>query len=421
MKYSNKVIEMIQSANLDKVNENIELAFLHDDEDTLYLLGNTLFQLGFLEETKRVYNHLIDINPSDDELKIYLAEIEIEDGKELEALNLLHSIEDNSPSYPQALLVQADYYHLNGLPEVSIQKLEEAEELMPEEPIIKFAIGEVHFTTADYQKATNYYELLLEDGIEDIAGTLIHSRLGNAYLMLGSYKKAINSLRESLALKDDPEVYYQLGFAHTQQEDFQKGIDSLNEAKEMDPSLISVYVLLASAYEQLNQLEDSMKAIEEGISFNEVNIGLYLLAAEYAAKLNEYDKAEEYYQKALLLEPENEHILIKYAQYLNYMGEYEDIVELFSKTPKSIQVLPEVMWLLANAHNELDDYDKARELFDQTYDYLDANLDFLKDFIFFLREDGQREKMQEVLSIYTTMVTEYDDEIASLLDDLSYE
>lgn len=421
MTYSNKVIEMIQTANLEKVDENIELAFLHDDEDTLYLLGNTLFQLGFLEETKRVYNHLIDINPRDDELKIYLAEIEIEDGNELEALNLLHSIEETSPSYTQSLLVQADYYHLNGLPEVSIQKLEEAEEILPEEPVIKFAIGEVYFTTADYQKATNYYEFLLEEGIEEIAGTLIYSRLGNTYLMLGSYKKAIDSLTESLSFKDDPEVYYQLGFAYIQQEDFQQGIDSLNEAKEIDPSLISIYVLLADAFEQLNQLENAIKAIEEGISLNEVNTELYLLAADYSTKLNDHDKAEEYYQDALKLEPENEDILIKYAQYLNYMSEYEDIIELFNQSPTTMQELPEAMWLLANANNELDEYDNARTLFEQAYDYLDANLDFLKDYIFFLREDGQRDKMQEVLNKYTSMTFEYDDEIASLLDDLSYE
>src|SRR5699024_12550689 len=126
MTYSEKVIEAIQTGNLDEVDQLIELALGADDEETLYLHGNTLFQLGFLEETKRVYNHLIDINPSDDELKIYLAEIEIEDGNELEALELLHSIDRNSSSYSQSLLVQADYYHLNGLLEVSIQKLEEA-------------------------------------------------------------------------------------------------------------------------------------------------------------------------------------------------------------------------------------------------------------------------------------------------------
>lgn len=420
MTYSEKVIEAIQTGNLDEVDELIQLALGADDEETLYLLGNTLFQLGFLEETKRVYNHLIDINPSDDELKIYLAEIEIEDGQELEALELLHSIDPTSSSYSQSLLVQADYYHLNGLPEVSIQKLEEAEELLPEEPVVKFALAEVYFTTAEYQLAANYYEVLIDDNVEEVAGTLINARLGNAYLMLGNYEKAIENLNEALSYKDDPEVYYQLGFAYIQQEEFQKAIDVLNQAKEIDPSLVSVYILLSEAFEQLNQLENSLQAIEEGITINEINIELYLLAAEYAAKLGDYPKAESYYQEALKIEPENERIILKYAEFLNYMASYEDILELFAQVPEQIQQLPEAMWILATANNELDEYDKARNLFDQAYSYLEDNLDFLKDYAFFLREDGRRDKMQEVLEKYTAMNPEYDDDIASLMNDYPY-
>lgn len=420
MTYSEKVIEAIQTGNLDEVDELIQLALGADDEETLYLLGNTLFQLGFLEETKRVYNHLIDINPSDDELKIYLAEIEIEDGQELEALELLHSIDPTSSSYSQSLLVQADYYHLNGLPEVSIQKLEEAEELLPEEPVVKFALAEVYFTTAEYQLAANYYEVLIDDNVEEVAGTLINARLGNAYLMLGNYEKAIENLNEALSYKDDPEVYYQLGFAYIQQEEFQKAIDVLNQAKEIDPSLVSVYILLSEAFEQLNQLENSLQAIEEGMTINEINIELYLLAAEYAAKLDDYPKAESYYQEALKIEPENERIILKYAEFLNYMASYEDILELFAQVPEQIQQLPEAMWILATANNELDEYDKARNLFDQAYSYLEDNLDFLKDYAFFLREDGRRDKMQEVLEKYTAMNPEYDDDIASLMDDYPY-
>ncbi len=421
MTYSEKVIEAIQSGNLEEVDSNIESAFLYDDEDTLYLLGNTLLQLGFLEETKRVYNYLIDSNPGDDELKIYLAEIEIEDGNELEALELLHAIDETSESYPQALLVQADYYHINGLPEVSIQKLTEAAQILPDEPVILFALGEVYFSTGEYQHAVQYYERLLEEGIDEVAGTIIHSRVGNAYLMLANYEKASEHLNETLTFKEDPEVYYQLGFVYLQQEEYLKAIDSINQAKEMDPSLVSIYILLAEAYEQLKQLNDSLAAIEEGITFNEVNVELYLLAGEYAAKLSEYEKAEAHYQKALELEPENEQVVLKYAQYLNYMGEYEDVLALFEASLESIQFLPEALWILAQANNELDEYDKAREMYQQAYHYLDDQLDFLKEFAFFLREDGQREQLYEVLVKYTSMEPEYDEEIAALLDDFSYE
>ena len=417
MTNSEKVIQAIQSGNLEEVDEWIQRALDEDDDETLYLLGNSLYQLGFLEETKKVYNHLIDIHPNDDELKIYLAEIEIEDGNELEALDLLHSIDNTSSSYTQSLLVQADYYHLNGLPEVSIQKLEEAEELAPEEPVIRFALAEVYFTTAEYQLAANYYERLIEEGLEEIAGTLINARLGNAYLMLGNYEEAINHLSEALSFKDDPEVYYQLGFAYIQKEEFYQAIEKLNQAKEMDPSLISAYILLGEAYEQINDIEKSLQIIEEGLTINEINIELYLTAAEYAEKINDNEKTNQYFQKALDIEPENERIVLRYAEFLNHLGQYEEVIELFGKAPESIRQLPEALWLLATTNNELDEYDKARDYFNQAYIGLTNNLAFLKDYAFFLREDGQREKMHDILERYISIDPEYDEDIASLMED----
>lgn len=420
MTYSEKVIEEIQLGNLEEVDANISLALEHDDEETLYLLGNTLFQLGFLEETKRVYNHLVDVNPGDDELKIYLAEIEIEDGNEIEALDLLHTIDNTSEAYPQSLLVQADYYHLNGLPEVSIQKLEEAESLLPKEPVIHFALAEVYFTIADFKNAITYYEKITEVGIEEIGGTLISARLGNAYLMTGEYQKAANYLSEALSYKDDPEIFYQLGFVHLNQEEYQQALEALNKAKTLDPSLIAVYLLLAEAYENLNQLDKALAALEEGILINAMNPELYLAAAEVATKLNDFTLADKYYREAVALEPENESTVIKYATYLNYIESYDEVLELFENSPESMQEDPDAMWILAKANNALEEYDQARILFAQAYHYLNDRLDFLKDYAFFLREDGQRDKMRTVLEEYMNLTAEPDDEMLSLFDDFSY-
>lgn len=417
MTYSEKVIEAIQNGDLEIVDENLQLALDLDDEETLYLLGNSLLQLGFLEETKRVYNHLVDVNPGDDELKIYLAEIEIEEGNELEALDLLHTIDETSDSYPQSLLVQADYYHLKELPEVSIQKLQEAEELLPEEPVVKFALAEVFFTIADHQNAIIYYENLLEEGIEEVAGTILNARLGNAYLMIGDYKQAEENLNKALTYEDDPEVYYQLGFVYVNQEEYHKAVDALNQAKASDPSLIAVYLLLAEAYEQLQQLKEGLKAIEEGISVSEVNIELYLKASELATKLDDYELADNYYKEAVELEPENERTILSYAEYLDYTGNYDEVIALFEEAPNTVQVLPKAMWLLALANNELEEYEKARTFFDQAYPYLEDQLDFLKDYALFLREDGQREKMREVIEKYLELSPEFDQEMASLLED----
>lgn len=417
MNYSEMMIAEIQNGNLDKVEEQLELALQFDDSDTLYLLGNTLFQLGFLIETKKVYNHLIDKHPEDDELKIYLAEIEIEDGNELEALNLLHTIDPSSSAYAQSLLVQADYYHLNGLPEVSIQKLLEAEERLPEEEVIKFALGEVYYSMADYQNAIKYYEMLTTLGYDEVSGTLISVRLGSCYVMIGEYEKALAYLEEALTLKADPEVYYQIGLVYVQQEEYDKAIEPLTKAKELDPSLSSVYILLAETYERQNHLEKALEEIESSFSINEFNIDFYFKAAEIAVKLKDYTKAAEYYKQAINLGTDNDRAIIKYAEFLNYMDEYEEVVDLLEHSSATIQQLPQSLWLLANAYNQIDEYDKARSFYEQASTYLMTELDFLKEYAFFLREDGQRDKMKQVAQSYLNISTEPDIEMEALLYD----
>lgn len=420
MKYSEIVIAEIQNGNFDEVAINMELALESDDSDTLYLLGNTLFQLGFLNETKRVYNHLIDIHPEDDELKIYLAEIEIEDGRELDALDLLHSINSESEMYPQSLLVQADYYHLNGLPEVSLQKLEEAENLLEDEPVIKFAIAEVYFTIADYQNAIIKYNDIVEQGIEEISGTIISARLGSCYLMIGDYAKAIEYLEDALSYKDDPEIFYQLGIVYVQQEEYTKAIEPLEQAIEHDPSLTGAHILLAEVYEKQNDIKKALEMIENGIQYNDIYLELYFKAAELSAKLDKLEQAESYYQRAMNIEPDNDSAVVKYAEFLSVMEDDEKIIDLYDNVSDTIRQLPESLWILAKANNALDEYDTARKYYEQANLYLDDDSDFLKEYAFFLREDGQRDKMKVVINKYLTLIPGEDFEMAALLDEFDY-
>ena len=417
MKYSEIVIAEIQNGNLEAAEENLELAINYDDEDTLYLLGNTLYQLGFLIETRKVYNYLLELNPGDDELKIYLAEIDIEDGNELEALDLLHSIEVTSPIYPQSLLVQADYYHLNGLPEVSIQKLKEAEDILPDEPIIMFALAEIYYTTADYQRAIQYYEKITLHGTDEVAGTLLSERLGNAYMLIGEFSDAVDYYKEALTFKETPEIYYHLGLVYVQQSELTKAVEPLEKAKTLDPSLSGAYFLLSEVYEQQNNVEKALEEIEEGISQNELNIDFYFKAAELSTKLNDLEKTSNYYEEAIAVAPDNDLPYIKYGEYLSFMGSYEEVIRLLDQAGETTKQLPEALWLLATAHNNIEEYDKARDLFADASQYLTGDLDFLKEYAFFLREDGQTEKMREIANKYVMLNNETDFEMMALLED----
>ena len=71
-------------------------------------------------------------------------------GNEDEALDLLLEIEETSPEYPQALLVLADYYQMQGLFEVAEKRINEALAILPDEPLLHFAKAELLFETGRF-------------------------------------------------------------------------------------------------------------------------------------------------------------------------------------------------------------------------------------------------------------------------------
>lgn len=396
MSYSQKMIDSLQNDQLSEAEELFILALEQDSIDELYQLSDSLYQLGFLEQTKRVLHHLLDHKPQDDEIRVNLAEIAIEEGNELEAIEWLQAIDKDSEVYPQALLVSADYYQVLDLPEVSEQKLLEAQSILENEPVILFALAELHFTMGKYAQAIREYEQLLTMGEENLAGIHLVSRLGSAYSALGDWENAIGYLEEAVEVDDTVDTLFQLGFTYFQIKEYPRANECLYKVKEMDHSYTSLYPYLAKGLDEENQLDKASEIIEEGLLQDKTNYQLYLIGAEVELKRSNEVKAEQYYKLALELDPDNETISLQYTNFLLHQERYEETVEFVQKALTELDADPQLHWNLAVAQNELEEYDAARRAYDKAYPYFDTNIEFLKQYFFFLREEGQIEKSREV-------------------------
>ena len=67
----------------------------------------------------------------------------------------------DDPNYPEALLLLADLFQMEGLYEVSEQKLLEAKKLLPNEGVIDFALGELYSEEGKFIEAIRCYEIVL--------------------------------------------------------------------------------------------------------------------------------------------------------------------------------------------------------------------------------------------------------------------
>lgn len=400
MTYSEQAIQALQNSNYEAYQLNLEEAILKDLDDDLYLLVDSLFQLGFLQDARRIIERLQESHPVDDQLKINLAEIYIEETQYLDAFNLLSQVEASSPAYPQALLVLADYYQLEGLPEVSEQKLLEARQIMPDEPVIKFALAELYFVMGRTQQAIALYEELLVGGLDDFPGVQLSGRLGAAYSEIGDFENAQAYFEEAVEEKETTDNLFQLAMVYYQKEEYQRSNELLFKVKSLDHTYASLYLFLAKGLEQEQRLQEAFEVVKEGLQVDQTNEQLYALAATISVKLGDNDLAQEYFDQGVALNPENVRILVEYSNFLNYVKDYEANVTLIHRALEQDDIDPQLYWNLAVAQNELENYGEAARAFEKTYPHFSSNLDFLKEYLMFLQEEGNHKKWLEVAQEY---------------------
>ncbi|GEK90612.1 tetratricopeptide repeat protein [Alkalibacterium kapii] len=403
MSYSTQMIEAIQNEELGLASELLLQAIDSDPDEELYALIETLYDLGFLNETKEVVTELLTRYPEDDGLKLTLAEIAIEEGDELEAFEWLNKVEPDSPFYVQSLLVSADYYQTLELPEVSKEKLIEAKTLLPEEPVIDFALGELLFTSGKYKEAIPYYENLLMSHHLEFAGTSIYGRLGSAYGIIGDLGNAIDYMTEAVDMQESTDHLFQLGYLYFTNENYTRSTELFNKVKEQDPSYTSVYVYLAKGYLEQNDEEAALKVVDEGRFYDKENPSLYIVGAEASLAKGDTEAAETFYKKAMERDPENLTLTLHLSNLLIEQERFQEALDIMEMPLEAGEDDPQLYWNSAKAYNHEEDFYKARENYEKAYYSLKDSPEFLKDYAVFLREEGDREGFIKLSERYLTL------------------
>ncbi|WP_313630190.1 tetratricopeptide repeat protein [Enterococcus devriesei] len=412
--YSEKMLAALREEELSEANLMFEEALKKDSPELLASLAEELQSLGFLGETQRILEKLLADFPEEDMFYLSLAEIAIEEDDIDKAFEYLEQIQPDSENYLESLLVTADLYQVLGIPEVSEAKLLQAKTLAPEEPLITFALAELHFSTNQLGEAINDYGQLQKQGIDEIANISIDERIGSAYSMMGGFEEAIPFLERALEKEHTSDRLFQLGFTYYQLHDHQKAINYLQELETLDPQYQSVYYYLTDSLKEEELLEEALTVAEKGIKENPYQVELLHLASEIAYRLRDSKKAEELLQQALETGEKTAETLLTLSNlYLNE-EQPDKAIEMISQMDEEDN--PYAAWNLAQAYNELEDFEAAGTYYKQAYEDLAHEPDFLKAYGLFLREDGQIELARKVLTSYLQLEPG-DLEVQSLLEE----
>lgn len=316
------------------------------------------------------------------------------------------SIEDyvidltNKEDYPTLKILLSHYETILGHQNLLTDIMKES---------LKSDLGCIYFHLGDYKKSKNILEEKLirsNKNSQKFARELIC--LGNIYSVLGNYDKAIEFIKESIAIyqKQIPKSYAGIALALTALGNIYRWAGDFKEAKGLFEKSLEIYnkyepksyagMALSSAYlgntyrelgdyqRSKNLLEQSLIAYKKFLPDNHIKIAQILMYMGITDRdLHNYENSKRLISKSLLVYKNfysKNHIDIAWAlAHLgivnNKLGNYKKARDLLEK---SLIIYKKhvsenhvgVAWVLlnlGNSYKELGDYKKARELTEKSY------------------------------------------------------
>lgn len=399
MTVNNAMTEMMQAleqGDLALIDQLLESFLMKELPEEIYALAEIFMQYGYMKEADRVLEHLQFLFPEEAQLKIDRANVLMELGNEDEALDLLLEIEETSPEYPQALLVLADYYQMQGLFEVAEKRINEALAILPDEPLLHFAKAELLFETGRFLEAARLYEDLYEQQNE-FAGIQLVERLAEVYRAGATYETAFDYYVKALEDEVKPDILFGAAYSAFQSQKYEMAIKQLEELKELDPDYFSAYLLLAESYAMTEDNQKAYAAIQEGLKRDEYDKSLYLFAGKMALKNGLPEEAEQHLREAIALDPEYMEAVLALISVFGQQERHEDVIELFETLQQNDFEWSTLYPFAAEAYENLELYDRAYEFYRLAYNDFKEDATFLEKYVYFLLEEGKRSEAKEVL------------------------
>ncbi|MCG4823039.1 tetratricopeptide repeat protein [Streptococcus gordonii] len=411
MKNSEKMLSAIEAQDLVQAEQWFEKALLEDSDSILLDLAEYLESIGFFLQAKRIYNKLAPLYP---QVNLNLAAIASEDGDLEEAFGYLEEIRSNDPWYVNALLIKADLYQMEGLPDVAREKLVEASQLS-DDPIITFGMAEIDFELGNFTQAIKEYASLDNRTIYEQTGISTYQRIGVSYASLGKFEAAIEFLQKAIELEYDESAVFELAVILYDQEDYQKANLYFKQLDTLSPDFEGYEYIYAMSLHADNQAEAALLMAQQGLNKNPFDSQLALLASQVSYELHDTEKAESYLLDAWDNADDLEELALRLTNLYLEQERYEDILALEDQDWDNVLT----RWNIARSYQVLEDIEKAQELYGELHRDLRDNPEFLEEYIYLLRECGELERAKQEAQHYLSLVPD-DSVMQEFYDSMDY-
>ncbi len=387
-----KLIDDINLQKLDSLDSRVNDALTSNNDDALFILGETLYNFGLTPQGLEVFRTLYHKYPDESELLIYFIEGLMSENQTDEALEYLSQVAIST----EKLMLEADLYQQINMTEVAIDKLIEARELEPNDPIIHFALAEMLYFDGQYLRATREYEVVLGTGEYEVNGINLFARMADCALQSGNYSDAINLYDEINEDEMTSEDFFKKAIAYEKNDITHEAIKITKNLLSKDPDFIQGYFYLQSLYENEKNYPDAIETGKEGLRLNQFYKELMVSTGSLEIEHGDANEGVELLKQALEVDNAYHEPLLILSDLFRNEEDYEAIIALLSYVDED-DLDPVFMWHLAHAFGQEERDKEAQHFFELAYPTMKTQSAFLSDYYYYLIEIGYKEKAKTIL------------------------
>ncbi|MHB7914762.1 tetratricopeptide repeat protein [Staphylococcus haemolyticus] len=387
-----KLIDDINLQKLDNLDSRVNDALTSNNDDALFILGETLYNFGLTPQGLEVFRTLNHKYPDESELLIYFIEGLMSENQTDEALEYLSQVAIST----EKLMLEADLYQQINMTEVAIDKLIEARELEPNDPIIHFALAEMLYFDGQYLRATREYEVVLDTGEYEVNGINLFARMADCALQSGNYSDAINLYDEINEDEMTSEDFFKKAIAYEKNDITHEAIKITKNLLSKDPDFIQGYFYLQSLYENEKNYPDAIETGKEGLRLNQFYKELMVSTGSLEIEHGDANEGVELLKQALEVDNAYHEPLLILSDLFRNEEDYEAIIALLSYVDED-DLDPVFMWHLAHAFGQEERDKEAQHFFELAYPTMKTQSAFLSDYYYYLIEIGYKEKAKTIL------------------------
>lgn len=161
------------------------------------------------------------------------------------------------------------------------------------------------------------------------------SELGEAYVGIGQYEKAVEAERHALQLKqDDPHSWVNIGAAYDHLAQHDKAIDADKHAIHLKPNDEDAWLRLGTAYAGSGQHNQEADAYRHALQLKPGDERAWIALAFACDQLGQRDEAMKAYREAVRLAPSDEQAWVDLGLAYSISKQYVDATDAYQRAIK---------------------------------------------------------------------------------------